>query len=239
MIVGATLTFRAEGDPLDDTPRPTGSGRTSPPPSSQPPSPQPSSAQEKVPQKKGPGKKMKKLGNNQYTKQRDLANQGVASSPHSKKRQLAGTGHTSSGDEHLANGDTHPTNTSNSTNKNSPGGAESAPSKPPGKVGKGKHKLLNGLASNKQPVPISELSVADMERRVDAMLAFMQRTQLEMASSSTPMGAGVDGGDAQMSGVTSQPVEPKQGIMEMADDVSRNLENWKRTHGVQAKEQVQ
>ncbi|KAK5697640.1 Histone deacetylase complex subunit [Elasticomyces elasticus] len=228
---------RAEdGELIDDIPGRPGSGRTSPPASSQPPSPPTVTASEKAPQKKGPGKKTKKLGNNQYTKQRELAVQGSVSSPHSKKRQLATTGHTSSGDEQLANGDTQPTNTSNSTNKNSPGGVEPAPPKPPGKVGKGKQKLLNGLASNKQPVPISELSVLDMERRVDAMLTFMQRTQLEMAGYGTTPGAGT-GVAMQPAGVTSQPAEPS--TMEMADEISRELEKWKREHGQQAKAQVQ
>ncbi|KAK1025218.1 Histone deacetylase complex subunit, partial [Friedmanniomyces endolithicus] len=177
-----------EGDPLDETSNPTGSGRTSPPPSSQPPSPPARTAPEKIPQKKGPGKKTKKLGNNQYTKQRELANQGIASSPHSKKRQLATTtGHASSGDEQLANGSNtnnyHPANTSHSTNKNSPGGpaAENGTHKAPAKTGKGKQKFLNGVSSSKQPVALADLSLADMERRVDAMSAFMQRAQLEMA----------------------------------------------------------
>ncbi|TKA73045.1 hypothetical protein B0A55_08124 [Friedmanniomyces simplex] len=235
-----------EGDPLDETPKPTGSGKTSPPPSIQPPSPPAYTAPEKAAQKKGPGKKTKKLGNNQYTKQRELASQGIVSSPHSKKRQLATTGHTSSGDEQLANGNSHPTNTSNSTNKNSPGGgaaAENGNHKGPGKAGKGKQKLLNGLASSKQPVALGDLSITDMERRVDAMSAFMQRAQLEMAgynaaAAGTNLDGGSGGGGAVQPGVTSEPQAQRPfeelGSMEMADEISRNLEEWKRQFGVQA-----
>ncbi|KAK0342270.1 Histone deacetylase complex subunit [Friedmanniomyces endolithicus] len=249
-----------EGDPLDETSNPTGSGRTSPPPSSQPPSPPARTAPEKIPQKKGPGKKTKKLGNNQYTKQRELANQGIASSPHSKKRQLATTtGHTSSGDEQLANGsntnNSHPANTSHSTNKNSPGGpaAENGTHKAPAKTGKGKQKFLNGVSSSKQPVALADLSLADMERRVDAMSAFMQRAQLEMAGYNNTAaavgvgasngGGGGGGGGAVTTGgvgagVTSQPATKPPfedlGSMEMADQVSRSLENWKRQFGVLA-----
>ncbi len=257
LLQEAALMIHAEGDPLDETSNPTGSGRTSPPPSSQPPSPPARTAPEKVPQKKGPGKKTKKLGNNQYTKQRELASQDIASSPHSKKRQLATTtGHTSSGDEQLANGNTnnsHPANTSHSTNKNSPGGgraAENGTHKAPAKTGKGKQKFLNGVSSSKQPVALADLSLADMERRVDAMSAFMQRAQLEMAGYNNPAaaaagannggvggaGAGATGGVG--AGVTSQPASKpafdELGSMEMADEVSRSLENWKRQFGVLA-----
>ncbi|KAK0319739.1 Histone deacetylase complex subunit [Friedmanniomyces endolithicus] len=253
-----------EGDPLDETSNPTGSGRTSPPPSSQPPSPPARTAPEKIPHKKGPGKKTKKLGNNQYTKQRELANQGIASSPHSKKRQLATTtGHTSSGDEQLANGsntnNSHPPNTSHSTTKNSPGGGgaavENGSHKAPAKTGKGKQKLLNGVSSSKQPVALADLSLADMERRVDAMSAFMQRAQLEMAGYNNASAAGAAGasngggggggagtiggvGAGSGAGVTSQPATKppfeELGSMEMADAVNRSLENWKRQFGVLA-----
>ncbi|KAK0943797.1 Histone deacetylase complex subunit [Friedmanniomyces endolithicus] len=254
-----------EGDPLDETSNPTGSGRTSPPPSSQPPSPPARTAPEKVPQIKGPGKKTKKLGNNQYTKQRELASQGIASSPHSKKRQLATTtGHTSSGDEQLANGNnSHPANTSHSTTKNSPGGvtAENGTHKAPAKTGKGKQKLFNGVSGSKQPVALADLSLADMERRIDAMSAFMQRAQLEMAgyhnaaatagpnnggggvgAGAGARGVGAGAGAGTMggmgAGVTSQPANKlpfeELGSMEMADEVSRSLENWKRQFGVLA-----
>ncbi|KAK3117958.1 Histone deacetylase complex subunit [Teratosphaeriaceae sp. CCFEE 6253] len=232
-----------EEELLDETPKPTGSERTSLPRSSQPPSPPPTfTAPEKIPQKKGPGKTVKKLGNNQYTKQRELAAQGIASSPHSKKRQLAGTGQTSSGDEHQVNGGSHPTNTSNSTSKNSPGGPENGTQKPAGKAGKGKNKLLNGLNSHKQPVAVKDMSVADMERQMEAMLAYMQREQVEMANEGAALGLGGSGPAQAAAGVTSQPAVEKpfeeMSGMEMAPVVIAEIEKWKRMHGRQAQEQA-
>ncbi|KAK5113010.1 hypothetical protein LTR85_011032 [Meristemomyces frigidus] len=240
---------RVDEEAGDETPKPSTSARTSPPPSSQPPSPPTFIAPDKIPQKKGPGKKTKKLGNNQYTKNRDFSNLALLSSPHSKKRQLVNNqGGASSGDEQMPNGDTHPTNTSNSTNKNSPGHENGATvvAKGVGKfAGKGKHKAgLNGHPPTAQTA--QEMSIHDMNRQMDAMAMCMQRAQVEMAGDRTPPGsdmmasrfhpdvaalAGLAGGavqapDAATGASEERPFE-ELSSMEMADRVQRNIRKWK------------
>lgn len=213
----------ADGEP-EETPRPSASARTSPPPSSLPPSPPPPIPAEKPAPKKGPGKKTKKLGNNQYTKARDLANQAAASSPHSKKRQTANNHGGSSGDEQLANGDS----------KVSPG--REPVSGKGGKLGKGKHKAANGHTPAQEP---RELTVHEMERRVDLMSTYMQRAQIEMAGDRTPPAtdaslAGMAGGAVQApssAGVGEKGFE-ELSSMEQADALQRGIMKWKQLYGV-------
>ena len=197
-------------DEGDETPKAGASAKASPPPSSLPPSPPVFTAPEKLPPKKGPGKKTKKLGNNQYTKNRDLAHHNLISSPHSKKRQLANTHGISSGDEPMLNGETHPTNTSNSTNKNSPGRENGVTIKAVSKFGKGKNKATNG-----HPVALSpqDMSIADMKRHMDAMKLYMQRAQAEYGEPLTPDGTG------------EKPFE-QMSSMEMIAPIEKSIDNW-------------
>lgn len=241
---------RADDDPADDTPKPS-SARASPPPSSQPPSPPAHTAPEKVSHKKGAGKKVKKLGNNQYTKLREQGLPTTSSSPHSKKRPLAkdSGGTLSSGDEQLPNGETH---TSNSTSKNSPDhltGSNGVNGKP--KFGKGKK--INGANGVSHKAGAAgwtengERTLASMSRSIDAMARSIAAAQLEMAGSWTPPVQ--KGGAVQAPGPTSEPVggldgaggeggvwvEGKVGdgvsAMDMADLVSRGIHEWQARFG--------
>lgn len=230
---------RVDEDPAEETPKPSASTRTSPPPSSQPTSPPSHNGPEKVSHKKGAGKKTKKLGNNQYTRNKDAA----ASSPHGKKRNELNNQGASSGDEQLANGDSHHSNTSaNATNKNSPDHVVA----PKAKFGKGKGKAVNGNGG-KHEEP-AELTLANMKRGMDAMAAFITRAQLDIAGDRTPSGSnvpklaaenasldGLAGGAVQPASIaTSQPSAgsangkkfEEMTAMEMADVVSRSITSW-------------
>jgi hypothetical protein len=113
-----------------------------------------------------------------------------------------------------------------------------------GKFAKGKHKLLNGLAG-KQTMDIQDMPMSEMERRLDAMSAFMTRTQLEIAGDRTPPTLGTDGAldGVPVGGAVQPPVsEPdaqrpfeEMSSMEMADVLSRNIEKWKQMYGQQAR----
>ena len=244
---------RADDDPADETPKPT-STRPSPPASSQPASPPAQAAPEKVSHKKGAGKKVKKLGNNQYTKLRE---QGITpSSPHSKKRQLAKDATVSSGDEqHAGNGETH---TSNSTSKNSPdhvpptnGVNGHAGGK---KFGKGKKGGVNGGpngASHKAGAGAlwglenGERTLASMSRGIEAMARSVAAAQVEMAGSWTPNGqhGNGNGKGGPVQAPTSEPMGAGGGLsgdskvpddlsaMEMADLVSREIHEWQTRFG--------
>ena len=251
---------RADDDPADETPKPS-TTRVSPPPSSQPASPPAHAAPEKVSHKKGAGKRVKKLGNNQYTKLRE---QGIPpSSPHSKKRALAKDAHgtLSSGDEQqLPNGETH---TSNSTSKNSP---DQPNGKGIAKFGKGGKKNgingshHNGVGHHKgagvSGMENGERTLASMNRSIEAMARSIASAQLEMAGSWTPPSGGQRGGAVQPPQLlppTSEPVvyghgpgadveklmqtgadgKVPEGVsaMEMADLVSRGIHEWQRRFG--------
>ena len=201
---------------------------------------------EKVSHKKGAGKKTKKLGNNQYTKHRDPPAQIAASSPHGRKRQLANNPSTSSGDEQLLNGDSHPTNTSNSTNKNSP----DHPNGGKGKFGKGKGKGVNGNGAKQPPEDPAELTITKMKRRIDAMSAYVDKTKMELAADQTPSDsdaarlkadhaslAGMAGGAVQPPGdpPSSEPAGGRDfedlSTTEMAQELSKKMTNWKSLFG--------
>ena len=239
---------RADDELADETP--TASTRPSPPPSSQPASP-PQNLPEKISHKKGAGKKVKKLGNNQYTKLRE---QGITpSSPHSKKRQLAkdGQGTLSSGDEQLPNGETH---TSKSTSKNSPDHPNGKGIG--GKFGKGKKNGLMGAngahkAGHLAGLENGERTLASMNRSIDAMARSIAAAQLEMAGSWTPpstaaagqrggpvmaptseplglVDGAADGSAAAVGGGVDGKVPEGLTAMEMADVVSRGINEWQR-----------
>lgn len=209
---------RVEDELVEDTPRATTSAKTSAPPSSQPASPPVHLVPEKLSHKKGAGKKTKKLGNNQYTKLREQG--GVPSSPHSKKRQLASHGTVSSGDEQLPNGET---NTSNSTNKNSPDHTSGGPvSKGPGRFGKNKKNGLNGNGAKGANGDGNggERTMASMNRTLEAMSRSIAAAQLELA------GSGVGGAVREPGGGGGDRPFEELSAMEMADVVSRGIYEW-------------
>lgn len=229
---------RAESESIEDTPKPSEGKEPSPPlPSSQPPSP-PTFVQPT--QKKGPGKKAKRLGTNQYTKNRDISQPGITSSPHRRKGAGKENHGASSGDEPTANGDTHPTATSNSTNKNSPGSGNNEVATGKGKFGKGKGKAANGNGV-KHPTAEEERTITNMKKTLDGMMGFITKTQLELAGEKTPPGANLTNGEdsrlAMMSGGAVQPpaadspATPDRPFdelssREMMDVMTRNIMQW-------------
>ena len=214
---------RVDDEAAEETPKPSASAKTSPPPSSQPASPPDTNGAEKIAPKK-PGPKKKKLGNNQYT-----SKPSEASSPHGKKRNLAGT---SSGEENLANGDSHQ-DSATATRKNSPDHITSGK----GKFGRGKGKGVNGNgAKHEDP---ADMTLATMKRRMEAMSTFIARAQLELSGEKTPsheLGsaspAGI-GGAVQPPTVRSTPGPTSSGkaieemnALEMAEVVSKSIAGW-------------
>lgn len=207
------LTRDAEPEP-SETPKPA--NRPSPPPSSQPESPPPSSAPEKASHKKGaaPGKRVKKLGNNQYTKHRVEAptSAGITSSPHSKKRQPAHTAQSSSDEQHQTNGD--------APNSGTP---DHLPN-PKGKWAKGnkKNAHLNGALGVVPGKDQVEKSIPNMARALEGMAAFISRAQMEVAADRARLG------DSSRSGSSSERngVGGKPDAMEMAENLTRGIREW-------------
>lgn len=210
-----------EGEP-DETPKVNSTSQTSPPPSSQPESPPPP-AQEKLSHKKGAGRKVKRLGNNQYTKHRGeaptSAGNGI-SSPHSKKR--ANNSHTSSGDEHpLANGNADSNTTSTpdlpppaavTTNGNTNG---TGTGKGGGRWGKGKkNALLNGHAKPTEP---AERTIPTMARNLEAMLNFIQRSQVEVATDRARLGS-----ERSPASLAEGELE----AMDLAENLTKGIREW-------------
>ena len=237
---------RVDEDPSDETPNPNGSAKTSPPPSSQPGSPPPNDALEKVSHKKGAGKRVKKLGNNQYTKFRDSSNQPAAPSPQGKKRQAGHHQSASSGDEPLLNGNSHAGSNSNGTNKNSPERMNGVKAK----FAKGKGKGANANGGKHAPEDPAEMTMARMKRNVDAMAAFIAKAQQELGGDRTPPGSdrarasgesaglmGVAGGavqppDSQVSeGSATAKNEEDMSAAELGERVSGNLAKWQSLYG--------
>ncbi|WPH03216.1 Hypothetical protein R9X50_00609300 [Acrodontium crateriforme] len=223
---------RRRGDELDnsdDTPNPT--SKPSPPPSSQAGSPEPTSGPKKTFPRRG--KKSKKLGNNQYTKNRDGLNQ-LAASPHSKKRLMGTNVEASSGDEQsLTNGDSN-----KGTTRNSPGGQEPiAPISKPvgGRFGKGKYKNSNGAA--KQPEEPVEKTYANMKHSLTAMVMFVQKQQADLANGDrTPPGSNLllaVGGPVQLPNGGDKVDRPFSELssFEMAGVFSRNVQKWTEAYG--------
>ncbi|KAM0718957.1 hypothetical protein Q7P37_006029 [Cladosporium fusiforme] len=210
---------RRQDDEPEDTPKLNSTSHASPPPSSQPDSPPPAT-QEKPTQKKPVGRKVKRLGNNQYTKHRGEAptSAGV-SSPHSKKR--ANNSHTSSGDENaLANGDGTSTPDAPTTNGNGNGnGTSNGTGRGGGRWGKGKKAALaNGLKGNNNmhnlPVEPAERTIPNMARNLDAMMNFIHRAQTDLATDRARLGS-----------ERSPPGEGRD-AMELADELSRGIRDW-------------
>ena len=113
----------------------------------------------------------------------------------------------------MLNGDSLPTNTSNSTNKNSPGREIGGPVKAIGKFGKGKNKAANGHPPIQSP---QDMSIADMKRHMDAMKLYMQRAQTETNNYGQPLARATIGEKSfeQMSS------------LEMIAPIERNIDDW-------------
>lgn len=223
---------RRQDDDMDDVPKLGGSNSNpSPPPSSQPESPPPTT-QEKVSNKKVAGRKVKRLGNNQYTKHRGEAPTSAGngtSSPHNKKR--GNNSHTSSGDEHaLANGNGEsnststpdlplPSVTSNgNTNGNGKGG---------GRWGKGKkNALLNGAAKTTEP---AELTIPGMAKNLDFMIMFIHRARSEVAADRARLGSERSSGSR---------AEGELEAMEMAEQLTVGIREWQGRFSETAAEAV-
>ena len=219
-------------DDMDDVPKLGGSNSNpSPPPSSQPESPPPTT-QEKVSNKKVAGRKVKRLGNNQYTKHRGEAPTSAGngtSSPHNKKR--GNNSHTSSGDEHaLANGNGEsnststpdlplPSVTSNgNTNGNGKGG---------GRWGKGKkNALLNGAAKTTEP---AELTIPGMAKNLEFMIMFIHSARSEVAADRARLGSERSPGSR---------AEGELEAMEMAEQLTVGIREWQGRFSETAAEAV-
>jgi hypothetical protein len=218
-----------EGE-LDDVPKLGGSAsQASPPPSSQPESPPPTTTQEKLSSKKVAGRKVKRLGNNQYTKHRGEAptsagNGNGISSPHSKKR--TNTSHTSSGDEHaLTNGNAESNSTStpdlplpsvtSNGNTTTTNGTAIATGKGTGRWGKGKkNALLNGSSKATEP---AELTIPGMAKNLDFMILFIHRAKSEVAADRARLGAERSPGER---------AEGELEAMELAEELTRGIREW-------------
>ena len=228
---------RGEDEAAEETPKPSTSAKTSPPASSQPTSPPETNGTETIPIKKGPGGKRKKLGNNQYTNKA----RGEASPPHNKKRNPLGT---SSGEENLANGDSHQESASG-TRKNSP---DTIPVGKP-KIGRGR-KAINGNGTKHEDP--ADLTVATMKRRLEAMAAFIARAQVELAGDKTPspqeVGAASPGALLPPGGAVMPPTPvatsanpgmalgggrpfEEMNALEMAEVVARSIAGWQGQFG--------
>jgi hypothetical protein len=219
-----------EGE-LDDVPKLGGSAsQASPPPSSQPESPPPTTTQEKLSSKKVAGRKVKRLGNNQYTKHRGEAptsagNGNGISSPHSKKR--TNTSHTSSGDEHaLTNGNGNAESNSTSTpdlplpaisatSNGNPTTATNGTGKGTGRWGKGKkNALLNGSLKATEP---AELTIPGMAKNLDFMILFIHRAKSEVAADRARLGAERSPGER---------AEGELEAMELAEELMGGIREW-------------
>lgn len=206
----------------DETPKLNSTSHASPPPSSQPESPPPATL-EKSTQKRGAGRKIKRLGNNQYTKHRGEAPTSAGngtSSPHSKKR--ANNSHTSSGDEHLlanGNGESNSTSTpdipipATTGNGNGKGG---------GRWGKKKNAFANGTAA--KPIEPAERTIPNMARNLDAMMGFIQRAQTEAASDRARLGSERS---------PSSRAEGELEAMELAEELTRGIREWQGRFGAE------
>ncbi|QIW94778.1 hypothetical protein AMS68_000296 [Peltaster fructicola] len=204
---------RGDDDP-EDANNPTRSGSQSPPASSQPNSPSSFAAPEKTfPQRRAPGKKVKKLGNNQYTKNR--VEHAAASSPHNRKRLLT-SGGTSSGDEQAPHSDMAV-----------PSGTPSAQEGPVnGNVGKGrwaKGKKLNGHAFRHITSEPMEATIPNMARNLEGMMAYIQKSQLDHADD------GLRGGG---DGSPTAGISPADGTsaMELAEQLTKGIREWQERY---------
>lgn len=213
------LTISTTED-MGDVPKLGGSNSNpSPPPSSQPESPPPAT-QEKISNKKVAGRKVKRLGNNQYTKHRGeaptSAGNGI-SSPHSKKR--GNNSHTSSGDEHAltnGNGDGNITSTPDlplplvTSNGNGTTNGKGG-----GRWGKGKkNALLNGAAKPTEP---AELTIPGMAKNLDFMIMFIHRARSEVAADRARLGSERSPGSR---------AEGELEAMELAEQLTVGIREW-------------
>ncbi|EME44846.1 hypothetical protein DOTSEDRAFT_70787 [Dothistroma septosporum NZE10] len=221
----------------DTTPKPTSSGKVSPPaPSSPPPTPPPA---DKAPVKRGPGKKPgKKLGNNQYTK-RNLE-QGT-SSPYGRKRQLQSQATQGSGDEGseiAVNGGTN-----GAVDKQSPGAAgTSENTNGKGKFGRGRKTMANGNGvrgtapedvertfTNMQLV-LQNISTYVTKQQDDTSVAVEKSTMAIEAGSPSGAGALQAPSTASVSSLADRNFH-ELSSSEMAVQLQSNIKEWQRQWG--------
>jgi hypothetical protein len=215
-------------DDMDDVPKLGGSNsNASPPPSSQPESPPPAT-QEKQSNKKVAGRKVKRLGNNQYTKHRGeaptSAGNGV-SSPHSKKR--GNNSHTSSGDEHALTNGNGESNSTSTPDLPQPSVTTNGTGKGGGRWGKGKkNALLNGAAKTTEP---AELTIPGMAKNLDFMIMFIHRARSEVAADRARLGSERSPGSR---------AEGELEAMEMAEQLTVGIREWQGRFSETAAEAV-
>lgn len=242
-----TILTLTVDDPADEpTPKPTPSAHTSPPlPSSQPNSPPPGGP-ERVSHKKGASKKLKKLGNNQYTKGRNE----TAASPQPPRKRPHGS---PSGDDApsttSANGD-------GATSKPSPPAAstpsvtvtttENVASRGGGKFGRGKKGAGgaggmtngNGLRGGQAGEEV-ERTFANMKAALETMSRWVARQQVDLPGSSgggaaaaagaAPPGGVVEGSETD-AGAAAAAVAAKKfeelSSAEMAVQLQKGIATW-------------
>lgn len=232
------LTDLTEADGNEETtPKPTSSGKVSPPaPSSQPPTPPPA---EKAPVKKGPGKKPgKKLGNNQYTK-RNL--EQATSSPYGRKRQLQGQQTQGSGDEGseiIVNGGTNGTG-----DKQSPGIAgTSENTNGKGKFGRGRKAMGNGNGAKGSAPEEVERTFTNMHLVLQNISTYVTKQQDETTvaaeKSTLAIEAGSPSGAGAMQALSTASVSSladrnfhELSSNEMAVQLQSNIKEWQRQWG--------
>lgn len=175
-----------------------------------------------------PGKKVKKLGNNQYTRSR--GDSAAASSPHGRKRLLH-SGGTSSGDEQAPGSDGNGMN---------PSGMPSAHEGPisnggggRGRWGKSKRGGINSNGYRNITSEPMERTIPNMARNLDGMIAFIQRAQLEVAEDRARVVVEAEGGQKEArlllhdAVVTAGPiVNGSRGAMDLADQLTSGIRDW-------------
>ena len=236
--VNSRLTCLPDADGNEETtPKPTSSGKVSPPaPSSQPPTPPPA---EKAPVKKGPGKKPgKKLGNNQYTK-RNL--EQATSSPYGRKRQLQSQQTQGSGDEGseiIVNGGTNGT-----TDKQSPGvTGTSENTNGKGKFGRGRKAMANGNGVKGSAPEEVERTFTNMHLVLQNMSTYVTKQQDETTVAVEKNTLAIEAGSPSGAGAVQAPSTASVSSLadrnfhdlssnEMAVQLQSNIKEWQRQWG--------
>lgn len=229
-----------ESEPIDETPNPQAA---SIPPSSQPPSPPPSAppAAPSSSHKKGAGKKAKRLGRNQYTRDRDFGKSGSPAAAKNERAILSsgdddGPGTTTNGNGKVDSG-------SGSKNSPSSGGAEpvTAP-KPRGRWKNRKVDNSNGDGTSAKD-DAKGLSIETLNKKAQAMLEYITRMQGEVVERSPLVvgGMGVEGGpvgpvtgeekEKEVNGEAQSKAFAELSSKEMMEKLTNEIHGWQKTFG--------
>lgn len=207
------LTFMPEHDSKDSNNR---SGSQSPPLSSRANSPSSFVAPDKPAFKRAVSKKVKKLGNNQHTKNRaDSA--AAASSPHGRKRLLQ-SGGMSSGDEQTPGSEGPNASGTPSMHEGTISNGVSR-----GRWGKSKRGgwHANGVRNiTSEPM---ERTIPNMARNLDGMMAFIQRAQLDVAEDQARV---VGQTTSTGSMLSNEILVDSKTAMDLADQLTREIRDW-------------